>query len=212
MNDSPTPLKVLGPHHVGIEVSDAIEAARFYCETKGFAPIDRPDLGFPGAWIKRDRWVIHFLEGKWGSDSFSWGFHAGQFRITYSVHDMESAASFFSNVFGFPPLQFIDCDMEIDSPTFPDDPPPIFIKVATLGWDDFEIGLHSRGPKRTPGQPNSRGGHLAFGVSNIDEAEAWLKHCGVTYVRKTQRGSGIEQIFLVDPDDHTIELNPSPMP
>jgi glyoxylase I family protein len=58
--------------------------------------------------------------------------------------------------------------------------------------------------------PKSRGDHLALTVADIDDAERWLAENRILYLRKTQRTTNIEQIFFVDPDGHTIELNASP--
>ena len=58
--------------------------------------------------------------------------------------------------------------------------------------------------------PKSRGDHLAFAIDDINAAERWLAEKQIVYLRKTQRTTEIEQIFFVDPDGHTIELNPSP--
>jgi catechol 2,3-dioxygenase-like lactoylglutathione lyase family enzyme len=186
-----TPLRVLGLHHVAICVSDVNAALNFYCEHRGFSPIPRPDLGFPGAWIKRWRLVIHLIGDEWGNESFNWKADwNGTVRLVLIVHELEAAAHFYSNVLGV----------------------PLLLDDEWVGADDVLLSLREGGKRKEPGLPISRGPHVAFGVSDIDAAEEWLKRCSVTYFRKTQRGSGIEQIFLVDPDDHTIELNPSPMP
>lgn len=42
---------VLALHHVSILVSDTARALRFYEDVLGLKPLDRPDLGFPGAWL-----------------------------------------------------------------------------------------------------------------------------------------------------------------
>lgn len=40
-----------GVHHVSLNVTDTAEAVAFY-EHLGFTTIERPDLGFPGAWLR----------------------------------------------------------------------------------------------------------------------------------------------------------------
>jgi catechol 2,3-dioxygenase-like lactoylglutathione lyase family enzyme len=209
MSDAPQPLRVLGLHHIGWPVAMVGEEAEVYCESKGFHRISRPDLGFPGAWIQKGKFILHLLEVE--------PIEAPYFRVWYteenpvvsfSVHDVFESASFFTNVLGLSIVEKEESDREPFPPGYPIEPSLTALVVAT----GLSIYLIGSGHKRSPRQPNSRGSHLAFGVDDIGTAEQWLKHCGVTYIRKTQRGSGIEQIFLVDPDDHTIELNPSPMP
>jgi len=187
----PTPLKVLGLHHIALVVPDVNDTQEFYCQSRGFRTIDRPDLGFHGAWIQRNRLMIHLLEGLWEPDSFQWMVGWDDiFRIQFSVYKLKTAARFYAHVLGVPVLTDDDW----------------------VGSEDVLLSLIADGPWKEPGMPRSRGNHVAFGVSDIDAADQWLKYCGATYIRKTQRGSGTEQIFLVDPDDHTLELNPSPMP
>jgi catechol 2,3-dioxygenase-like lactoylglutathione lyase family enzyme len=209
MNDAPPPLRVLGLHHVAWPVAMAEDEAEFYCQSKGFERIARPDLGFPGAWLQKDKLVFHLLEVETTARPwFNLWFTEANPVVSFSVHDLLASASFFTEVLG---LSIVEKEAS-DREPLPSDSlfePSLSALIVATGLSMYLIGS---GPKRTPGQPNSRGSHLAFGVSDIDAAEEWLKHCGATYIRKTQRGSGIEQIFLVDPDDHTLELNPSPMP
>lgn len=54
---------VLALHHVSILVSDADRARRFYEDVLGIAPLDRPDLGFPGAWLALgESQQLHLME------------------------------------------------------------------------------------------------------------------------------------------------------
>lgn len=209
MNDVLTPLRVLGLHHIAWPVAIAEDEAQYYCESKGFHRIPRPNLGFPGEWIRKGKFVFHLLEIEpIRPPYFILSYTEENPVVSFSVHDVFASASFFTSVLGLAIVEKEESDRQSLPPGYPLEPSLSALIVAT-GISMYLIGS---GPKRTPGQPNSRGSHLAFGVEDIDAAEEWLKHCGVTYFRKTQRGSGIEQIFLVDPDDHTIELNPSPMP
>ena len=51
-----------GVHHVSINVTDTAAAIVFY-EQLGFRVIERPDLGFPGAWMQiGDAGELHLLE------------------------------------------------------------------------------------------------------------------------------------------------------
>lgn len=49
-------------HHVSVNVSDVDEAARFYTTILGGEPRDdRPELGFPGAWINLGGAQVHLI-------------------------------------------------------------------------------------------------------------------------------------------------------
>lgn len=50
-----------GIHHVSINVQDVDQAIRFYVGVLGLEEIDRPDLGFPGAWLKNHDQEVHLL-------------------------------------------------------------------------------------------------------------------------------------------------------
>jgi glyoxylase I family protein len=53
---------ILSLHHASVIVSN-IEASRaFYCDILGLQQIERPDLGFPGAWFQVGTQQIHLLE------------------------------------------------------------------------------------------------------------------------------------------------------
>ncbi|MFO1054498.1 MAG: VOC family protein [Planctomycetota bacterium] len=43
---------ILGIDHVGLHVDDVERSLRFYRDLLGLQPIHRPDLGFPGAWLR----------------------------------------------------------------------------------------------------------------------------------------------------------------
>ena len=50
-----------GIHHVSINVSDVDAALGFYVEVLGMERLSRPDLGFPGAWLKNAEQEVHLL-------------------------------------------------------------------------------------------------------------------------------------------------------
>ncbi|HEX3707137.1 MAG TPA: VOC family protein [Mycobacteriales bacterium] len=57
-------MKPLAVHHVSINVSDVDEALTFYVDRLGFVPrTDRPDFGFPGAWLDAGNQQVHLIEG-----------------------------------------------------------------------------------------------------------------------------------------------------
>lgn len=50
-------------HHVSLIVADTERALRFYCDLLGLEVYPgRPDLGFPGAWLRIGSQQIHLLE------------------------------------------------------------------------------------------------------------------------------------------------------
>lgn len=49
-------------HHVSILVSDTGKALHFYRDLLGIPEAERPDLGFPGAWLQLGEQQIHLLE------------------------------------------------------------------------------------------------------------------------------------------------------
>lgn len=50
-------------HHVSLIVSDTARSLRFYVDVLNLEPIpERPDLAFPGAWLRVGRGQIHLLE------------------------------------------------------------------------------------------------------------------------------------------------------
>ena len=50
-----------GIHHVSINVSDVDEAVKFYVDVLGMERLSRPELGFPGAWLKSVNQEVHLL-------------------------------------------------------------------------------------------------------------------------------------------------------
>ena len=54
-------MQLKGIHHVSINV-DNIDAAReFYVGKLGMEELDRPDLGFPGLWLRSGEQEVHLL-------------------------------------------------------------------------------------------------------------------------------------------------------
>lgn len=49
-------------HHASLLVADTGAALAFYRDVLGLEPIERPDLGFPGAWLGIGDQQIHLLE------------------------------------------------------------------------------------------------------------------------------------------------------
>lgn len=55
-------MKLNAIHHVSINVDDIHEASHFYVNVLGCESLDRPDLGFPGAWLQVGDQQIHLME------------------------------------------------------------------------------------------------------------------------------------------------------
>ena len=56
-------MTVLSIHHVSVLVADTAKALDFYCGLLGLElDHNRPDLGFPGAWVNIGPQQIHILE------------------------------------------------------------------------------------------------------------------------------------------------------
>ena len=58
------PVKPLAVHHVSINVRDVEAALAFYTGTLGLTQRDdRPDFGFPGAWLDAGGQQVHLIQG-----------------------------------------------------------------------------------------------------------------------------------------------------
>jgi glyoxylase I family protein len=56
-------IRYIGLAHASVLVRDTRAALAFYCDVLGMAHDDaRPDLGFPGAWLRIGTQQIHLLE------------------------------------------------------------------------------------------------------------------------------------------------------
>jgi len=49
-------------HHASLIVANVELSLQFYRDILGMQPTDRPDLGFPGAWLQIGQQQIHLLE------------------------------------------------------------------------------------------------------------------------------------------------------
>lgn len=54
-------MKLDGIHHVSINVSDVPAAQDFYVNVLGLELLDRPDFGFPGAWLRSGEQEVHLI-------------------------------------------------------------------------------------------------------------------------------------------------------
>ena len=51
----------LAVHHVSFSVRDLERARSFYGDLMGLEPVERPDLGIPGAWYRAGNAEIHLI-------------------------------------------------------------------------------------------------------------------------------------------------------
>jgi glyoxylase I family protein len=59
---SESPMNEVHLHHVSLLVADTPKSLEFYCDILGLERARRPDLGFPGAWLKVGQQQLHLLE------------------------------------------------------------------------------------------------------------------------------------------------------
>ena len=76
-------IETQGIHHVSINVKDVDTALTFYIELLNLELLERPDLGFPGAWIRAGEQEIHLL----GIDS---GEPVKEQHFAFAVNDAQA--------------------------------------------------------------------------------------------------------------------------
>ena len=78
----------------------------------------------------------------------------------------------------------------------------------------FRLGalqeLHLIGERREPVHSQNRGNHFALRVEDLAPWEQHLQKLGVEYRPPKPRPDGAMQLYLRDPDGHTIELFTAP--
>jgi glyoxylase I family protein len=63
MDEGAASVGLLGVDHLSVLVADVVAALPFYQEVLGLTLIERPDLGFPGAWLRlADGVDVHLLQ------------------------------------------------------------------------------------------------------------------------------------------------------
>ena len=58
-----------GLHHVSFSVENLEASLHFYCDLLGLEKIERPDFGFPGAWLQAGAAQIHLIVTPEGVDT-----------------------------------------------------------------------------------------------------------------------------------------------
>lgn len=76
-------MELRGVHHVSLNVADAAASERFYVDVLGLERLDRPDFGFPGAWLGcADGRQVHLIQVE------DWVAPKGQ-HFAFAVEDIE---------------------------------------------------------------------------------------------------------------------------
>lgn len=78
-------------HHVSIIVSDTAKALGFYRDLLGIPEAERPELGFPGAWLQLGNQQVHLLELPNPDPQAGRPEHGGRDRhLAMTVRDLEA--------------------------------------------------------------------------------------------------------------------------
>jgi glyoxylase I family protein len=73
-------------HHVSINVTDVERSLAFYVDVLGLVPIDRPDFGFPGAWLALPTGrQVHLIQAEVPAD-------LGQ-HVAFGVDDLDATVA-----------------------------------------------------------------------------------------------------------------------
>jgi glyoxylase I family protein len=76
-------------HHLSFTVPDLDAALGFWDGLLGFKPIDRPDLGFPGAWLQGYGVEIHLLAPA-GTEGAEGGLSPLRNHVAFHVDDLDA--------------------------------------------------------------------------------------------------------------------------
>lgn len=55
-------MRVMGIHHVNVNVHQLDESLAFYVEKLGFQPFDRPEMSVRGGWLRMGAQELHIME------------------------------------------------------------------------------------------------------------------------------------------------------
>ncbi|MHB8527891.1 MAG: VOC family protein [Caulobacteraceae bacterium] len=80
-------LPITALHHLSFRVPDLGEAMRFYCDILGFSPIERPDIGVPGAWLAGYGLEVHLLAPP-GAEPAGGALNPTRNHVAFKVSDL----------------------------------------------------------------------------------------------------------------------------
>jgi glyoxylase I family protein len=83
-------LPIQAVHHLSFTVPDLAEARSFWCDLLGFTDIDRPDLGFPGSWLRGFGTEVHLLELAAYSRESEGALNPGRNHVAFRVDDLDA--------------------------------------------------------------------------------------------------------------------------
>lgn len=85
-------MQIFRIHHVSLIVVDTARALQFYCDLLGLSVDDsRPDLGYPGAWLRIGDQQIHLLELPNPDPSEGRPVHGGRDRhLALTIDDLDA--------------------------------------------------------------------------------------------------------------------------
>jgi catechol 2,3-dioxygenase-like lactoylglutathione lyase family enzyme len=83
-------LPIQGLHHLSFTVPDLGEARRFWCDLLGFSDIERPDFGFPGAWLRCFGTEVHLLQLPGRAEEADGALSPGRNHVAFRVDDLEA--------------------------------------------------------------------------------------------------------------------------
>jgi glyoxylase I family protein len=86
MRQRTSAIDLQGIHHVSINVEDVNAALAFYVDVLGLTPLPRPDMGFPGAWLRAGNQEIHLL-------GLSSGTPVKEQHFAFQVKDVDAVAT-----------------------------------------------------------------------------------------------------------------------
>jgi glyoxylase I family protein len=119
----------------------------------------------------------------------------GIHHISVVVTDLEQSKQFYSEVLGL--------KESADRPAF--DFPGAWYEAGAM---QIHLIVHEPSlTRRGTSEINTRDGHFALRVRDMEEVLAQLERCGIVYKNKPDSITGWHQVFITDPDGNIIEFN-----
>ncbi|MBQ16559.1 MAG: glyoxalase [Planctomycetaceae bacterium] len=87
----PPALPIHSTNHVARVTRDLEASTEFYRDVLGFQPIDRPDFGFPGAWLYNYDLQIHLIAATDETDPEDCGISLRTDHVAFHVDDIQES-------------------------------------------------------------------------------------------------------------------------